>query len=396
MAIGESLLKWTGLIGASGDKPKQKDDLRRLRKDVAEQLRRLESQLAKIDDRLAEIEERQLDSLDPGRGLRASRIPQLDDIEAFLRTNHTRLDAPVVLISQAQRSGGTLLSELLDSHPAIASHPNELAFANQTEESWPTLDPELGPEKNFDLLFQSRPKLIELGYVKGDQGEDAYPFFLIPQAQFQLFQHLFETTSPATARQVFDLYFTSLFNAWLNRQGSLEAKDWIVAFAPRLANDEASVERFFECYPDGLLIQILRDPTTWYPSARGHRRSKKLGLASEELLDIWCASSEAIKRNAQRHGDRVIVLKFEDLVARTEPVMRDLAERLGISFEPTLLAPTFNGAPIRANSSFPVDASGVIAGPLARKSNLSREEEDAIERRCRALYEDALGSVTLR
>jgi hypothetical protein len=250
MTLRDSLLNWTGLLGAwvAGEKPKKpKDDLQRLRKETTERLRGLRLQLTKIEDRLSEIERRQLDSLDPSRGLRASRIPQLDDIEAFLRANHTRLDAPVVLISQIQRSGGTLLSELLDSHTAIASHSNELAFANQTEESWPVLDSTLGAEKNFDLLFQERPRLLERGYVKGDHDDEAHPFFLIPQAQFQLFQHLFETTPPGTAREIFDLYFTSLFNAWLNRQGSLESKRWIVAFAPRLANDEASVDRFFEC-----------------------------------------------------------------------------------------------------------------------------------------------------
>jgi hypothetical protein len=115
-------------------------------------------------------------------------------------------------------------------------------------------------------------------------------------------------------------------------------------------------------------------------------------LQPEQMLDGWCASTEAIKRNRQRHGDRLVVLKFEDLVGRTEPVMRDLAERLGISFEPILLEPTFNGKPIRANSSFPVDGGGVITAPLAREANLSREEQDAIELRCRALYEETLGS----
>lgn len=377
-----------------GGKSKQKkEELQQLRREVRKQQKEIEQHQKEIEQhqkRHFELDRREQEILAPRNGALEGHVPHLDDIEAFLQRHHTPLNAPLILISQVQRSGGTLLSDLLDSHPAIASHPNEFTFADQTHESWPALAPQLGADGNFSLLFQNRPKVIKEGYTKGDQSEQRHPFFLLPQLQLHLFQHLFETTPPSSPRQVLDLYFTSLFNAWLNRQGSLQGKQWIAAFAPRLANDEANVASFFETYSDGRLIQIIRDPHTWYPSAREHRRSKKLGLGPEQILDVWCTSVEAIGRNKARYGDRVTVLKFDDLVARTEPTMRDLAERLGISFKPTLLQPTFNGRPIRANSSFPVDTSGVITAPLTRKASLSKEEHELIERRCRALYEETL------
>ena len=40
--------------------------------------------------------------------------------------------------------------------------------------------------------------------------------------------------------------------------------------------------------------------------------------------------------------------------------MRTLAERLGLTWDPVLLVPTFNGRPVRANSSDPVQSYGVL------------------------------------
>jgi hypothetical protein len=40
--------------------------------------------------------------------------------------------------------------------------------------------------------------------------------------------------------------------------------------------------------------------------------------------------------------------------------MRHVAERIGISMSPVLLQPTFNGRPIRANSSDAVERNGIL------------------------------------
>ena len=45
-----------------------------------------------------------------------------------MRLRHLRpVTEPLVLISQVQRSGGTLLSQLFDMHPQCHAHPDELA-----------------------------------------------------------------------------------------------------------------------------------------------------------------------------------------------------------------------------------------------------------------------------
>jgi len=133
---------------------------------------------------------------------------------------------------------------------------------------------------------------------------------------------------------------TSYFGAWLNNQNTSGNKKFITAFTARLAMDNDNMEAFFEIYPDGRLISIIRDPKNWYPSAAKHKP-----LVYEDInksLDLWQTSARAMLRNKERYSDRVCILTFEDLVGKTESVMRYLAEFLEIKFNDILMIPTFN------------------------------------------------------
>lgn len=326
----------------------------------------------------------------------SGKLGGLDDIETFLRTNAIPLSAPLVLISQVQRSGGTLLSQLFDAHPALAAYPHELKFGFPQPDVWPRLDPAEGAEHNFQRLFDRNfAPMIARGFAKGDRTPERHGFALVPRLQYRLFKHLCETAPLANARAVLDRYFTAFFNAWLNYQGDLRHKQAITAFAPRLANAETNVDGFFADYPDGKLIQIVRDPKSWYPSARGQVQSGFADKAPEYVLNRWCISAEAMLRNGTRHGDRVITVRFEDLVGYTEATMRQLSAVLGLCYDPVLCEPSFNGRPMRANSSFEVGAQGVIAAPLARQGMLSAAELRLIEDRCASLYERVLAGTML-
>ena len=57
---------------------------------------------------------------------------RLDEREEYAELVPQRLEHlvpvtdPLVLVSQIQRSGGTLLSQLFDGHPECHAHPHEL------------------------------------------------------------------------------------------------------------------------------------------------------------------------------------------------------------------------------------------------------------------------------
>lgn len=223
------------------------------------------------------------------------------------------------------------------------------------------------------------------GHKKGRQDKSRHRYYFVPKIQYELFSDYWDKFPPKDARGILDHYFTAYFNAWLNYRKDLEKCNWITGFAPRLASRNEHVRGFIDCYPDGRLIQIIRDPRTWFPSAK-HHDGEASTLEPAEILKPWIESAQAILDNKLRFGQKVIVLRFEDLVGCTETVMRNLSKLLQIQYDSSLCRPTFNGRLLVANSSFKVERSGLIKAPLSRHEKLSSQERDVIERQCADLY----------
>jgi hypothetical protein len=154
-----------------------------------------------------------------------------------------------------------------------------------------------------------------------------------------------------------------------------------------------NMESFFEVYPDGRLISIIRDPKNWYPSAIRHK--PRVCRDIEEGIDLWRKSARTMLWNTEKYGDRVCILTFEDLISKTESIMCYLAEFLEIKFEDIFLEPTFNKYPIRANTSFEAEQNGIIDSTLNRYKTLAQEELEFIESTTKELYGEVL-SLAIR
>jgi hypothetical protein len=308
---------------------------------------------------------------------------------------HTRpVTAPLALISEIQRSGGTLLSQLFDGHPELHAHPHELKIGYPTKYTWPKLDLKDAPDRWLETLFEySVLSHFKKGYKKEKKRDDAFLFLFLPSVQREIFLDYVGSIDSLTLRDVFDGYMTSYFGAWLNNQNSYGQKRFITAFTARLAMTSDNMESFFEIYPDGRLISIIRDPKNWYPSAIRHKPRICRGI--RDGIELWKKSAQSMLRNKDRHGDSVCILTFEDLISKTESVMRYLAKFLEIKFKNILLEPTFNRYSIRANTSFESDKNGIINSTLQRYKTLAPAELEFIETSSRELYGQVL-SLAMR
>jgi len=299
---------------------------------------------------------------------------------------------PLVLISQVQRSGGTLLSQLFDGHPELHAHPHELKIGYPTKYTWPKIDLSDNPNRWLETLFEhSVLSHFKKGYKKEKKRDDAFLFLFLPSVQREIFLEYLGSIDSLTLRDVFDGYMTSYFGAWLNNQNSYGQKKLITGFTARLAMSSENMESFFAIYPDGRLISIIRDPKNWYPSAIRHKPRVCRGI--RDGVELWKKSAQAMLRNKDRYGDRVCILTFEDLIVKTESVMSYLAELLEIKFEDILLEPTFNKYPIRANTSFEAEKNGIIESTLNRYKTLTSEELKFIESNTKDLYGQVLNSA---
>lgn len=312
------------------------------------------------------------------------------------RENVVPVDQPLVLISQAQRSGGTLLTRLFDGHPQCHAHPHELQIGDRRPHVWPSLaldeDPEAWfakmEEERLGLMFEKGRRVIPLKSPGKRPEASHYPFLLPPAFQRQIFLQEIERRSPITSeRQILDAYMTSLFNAWLDNQNLRgPEKRWVAAFSPRRAWGEGR-EKLFELYPDGRLISILRDPLSWYTSEQARIKEP----VTVDRVAGWQKSAQQMRRGAETYPRRVFIVRFDELVLDTPGTMSRLADFLDIDFDPILATPTFNRYPVGANSSYGVKRTGVVSDPVERyKRVLPADQQKLIRDECWGLYEEVL------
>jgi hypothetical protein len=309
---------------------------------------------------------------------------------ARIRIEHTvPVREPLVLVSQVERSGGTLLSRLFDDHPECHAHPRdiEIGYPKKTRH-WPPIDLDR-PESWFDMLHEAHVgKYRRKGEWSSKRVAERVPFLFSLELQRTIFETRAATQDVSSARDVLDCYFTSYFNAWLDNHNLYTGpKKVVTGFAPRLTFDLAQIERFFDDYPDGTLVTSVRKPGGWYASFRADRRGHD---DVEGALGLWRRSAMAALEAHERRPERVVVVLYEDLVRDSEATMRRIADRIGITMSPALLVPTFNGRPIAANSSFDVKGQGVLPERAeAWRDSLDPATTTRIEALADGLYERA-------
>jgi hypothetical protein len=307
----------------------------------------------------------------------------------WMRTKQcVTVDQPLALITQAPRSGGTLLMRLFDGHPQCHAVPHELGTLLPAALPLPR-----GKAKAWNLLTDPRlGSQFELGLrqSKGSLAADssARAFLLPPLLHRGLFEHCLRRDRPESDRGILDCYLTAYFNAWLDYRGfSQDGQLWVTGFEPSAIASPERLICFRELYPDGKLVSIVRDPSGWLVSAQ--RRNERYA-DRDVALEFWRGTVEAALAAKRERPEAVAIVSFESLVGDTERTMRAIAGFLGIEFTSDLLTPTFNGEPMKANSSFPVEGPGVIEAPLTRGELLPPDDVQAIELGSGPLYERAL------
>jgi len=298
-----------------------------------------------------------------------------EELSRICREHVFPVTSPLALISQILGSGGSFLNQLFDGHPDLHTHPHELSIGWPEKHLWPRIDLNDRPDNWFGILFEDIVATYnQQGYVTGKENKETYPFVFIPALQRKIFLDYINSVQSITAREVFNGYLTSYFGAWLNNQNYNGQKKFVTAFSPRLAIIKENMELFFETYPDGRLISLIRDPQNWLPFARIHWPEKydDVSLA----LQQWNECAQTMLRNKEKYGDSVCLIKFEDLASKTEGVMRYLADFLGIEFDDILLVPTFNRFPVKVNTSFSSEHHGMGDRPLSKaRTSVGRELE---------------------
>ena len=316
----------------------------------------------------------------------------LEDILQICLQHISPVTAPLALVSQISYSGGSLLSRLLDGHSDLHAYPCAFAADTLNKGSWPKIDIKGKPEEWLDNFSKAIAVAgVQEGFEQGEEDNARFPFMHLPILQKQIFIKYLASVKPLNTRHVFDAHMTACFGAWLNYQNHGLDKKFVTAYAPGLIMQNETINNFIEIYPDGEIISIIRDPEHWFVSAS--RLEPQIYGDAESALSHWNKGVRAAIQIRKKFGDRVCLIKFEDLVTQTESVMRFLSEFLGIPYEDILLEPTFNGISIQPANSQKADNSNAKLQFFTETKTLDEGRRVLIEKMTAADYQTALREV---
>lgn len=298
---------------------------------------------------------------------------------------NTRIDTckiPLILISQIQRSGGTLTSQLFDGHPELLSYPDELKIS-EPKWNW----------KKINRLYVQYNSIGNYARLKKYKKEDKAKWnkFYNFECDMDLQRIIFNQLSKykKTERDRLNYYFTSFFNSWINYHDrkKIKNKKYVTAFCPRINMTDISIRKFFKIYMDGYLISIIRDPENWYSSAKIHSESYS---DLNKSLKIWKKSVEASLKLKKKFSNKVIIIKFDDLINNPQNVMKKICKVVRIKYDKILLKPTFNRTPILSNSSFKAVEGMIDKDVLNRKFSKKNRESKKIISKYEKIYHNIL------
>ena len=316
----------------------------------------------------------------------------LEDILQICLRHISPVTEPLVLISQVAYSGGSLLGRLLDGHPNLHTYPHSFAVDAPEKDSWPKIDITGNPEEWLNIFSKKTAAFgIREGFKQGKKDSSRFPFICLPILERQIFTQYLESVQPLNARHVFDAHMTACFGAWLNYQNHGPDKKFVTAYAPGVPLQNQAEDNFFEIYPDGRLISIIRDPVDWFVSASG-LEPKTYGDI-ESALGLWRNSVRSAMEARKRFGDRVCLIQFGNLINQTKAVMRHLASLLGISYEDILLEPTFNRIPTQSSDNAKTGHSSGKHQGVTESKTIDNDQRARIEEMTAATYQSALQHV---
>lgn len=314
-----------------------------------------------------------------------------------------------LLIWGMQKTGTTLLMDLLDGHPHILVYPNELKIKLFFRRRYRTREQLIADYK----LKNPDPLKTFSGY-KGDRwalSNAPLPLDEVPQNLRGLNEYRGRIVglSEEETQQLFDFerYYEALDSNLA--VGFWSAKDLLIseikAFAAgaRINSNNLKmwalkevggvdvIDLFLSHFLLGKVVCIVRDPRGAYASRIRDWKRRQVNYTFRDqacyLMDYNDSYYKIAHAVAEYGPERMWLVRYEDLVRDTENMMKKLADFCGQPYHPILKQPTKLGRPsVVATSSLPGVKEVFVTSLKRWRTELSAREIALVEAITPALF----------
>jgi len=290
----------------------------------------------------------------------------LQEIERFR-------DNPI-FICGPMKSGTTLMTQLLDGHPALMVIPGDSHYVNHSGR-WSRTDFEA-------VATHWLQKLVN------PTGKEPFWFLGRKRTVYDTFLRYLKHFIEKTQEDIFLCAVCALYTA--NR--SLLSPGKILFWVEKTPENERHAQALGQRFPNARFVQIIRDPLPNAASLLRAARAYGWEASTRDFSVLLHELFQVAQRNLRRLGaERYVVSRYEDLIANPHAAMARVASFCGIQFTDSLLVPTENGRPGTANSMY---ADRRVKGRILAEGGSDRYRQElsasqTIEIVSR-LYDDAL------
>jgi Sulfotransferase family len=218
---------------------------------------------------------------------------------------------PIYIVG-LDRSGKTTMAAFLTSHPAIAIPE----VGSNLETYFLDRYGDLSEDSNLDRCLASMLRYTHVQYLEPDADEIRRRF--------------------VEGERTYARLFTLFLSGYAERR---DKRRW----GAQSGLVEAYAEHLFASYEGLRVIHMVRDPRDRYVASREAFPNGRGGVGGATAR--WNHSMRLAERNERRHAGAYTVVRFEDLVTRTEQTLRDVCWFVGEAYHPDMMRMT--GTPER-------------------------------------------------
>lgn len=299
-------------------------------------------------------------------------------------------DFRLLMLGAMYENGGNVTHRSLDGHPQLAVYPFEsqvgtrhvqdgLAAMFPVKYRWPEFALDATPAQDFRAIIDEEakvrartPHVSKFRHVGFDLDDDE---------RATAYCRLVEASARSRANNV-AAFFRATFETWRDWRSSGDEQVY-VGYSPIITVD---ADRILGDLPGAHVLHVVRNP--W--SAYADTKKRPVPMTIDAYLQGWTTTQYHALLAAQRHPDRVHVVRAEDVMADAVAALAPVCAALGLEAHDALAAPSWNGEAL--DEVYPW---GTIraATPEANRATAGELDADEVERVRTATWQylDAFG-----